>query len=207
MDILEGQLQYSFPPGMLQLRWMRWKKDNLFPLSVTLPGGTTPAGGARPYDYTPMYEIFDPNDLSMSVGYYRGPTWQRVGDGFILGDFPKKNNPAGIMMQVVALPPQFPITTVQMFPPGNTAVIHGPFARIAQEAIIYDSAVKVGDTKDKDVPPTVTQMRQEWHERFIVTAQNALNKPSVNMTSGRLIGTDYAGRGLSTWKGGNLEWT
>lgn len=207
MDILEGQLQYSFPPGMLQLRWMRWKKDSLFPLSATIPGNPPVPGGARPYDYTPMYEVFDPNDISMSVGYYRGPTWQRVGDGFILGDFPKKNNPAGIMMQCIFLPPQFPITTPGMFPPGNTAVISGPFPRLAQEAVIYDAALKLGDSKDKDVPPTVGQLRTEWHERFMVTVQNAENKPSINFTSGRLIGTDYAGRGLSTWKGGNLEWS
>lgn len=207
MDILQGQLQYSFPPGMLQLRFMRWKQPRLEPLTATIPGGNVPAGAARPFDYTPMYEVFDPNDLAMSVGYYRGPTWQRVGDGFILGDFPRENNPAGIMVQAIFLPPQFPITTAAMFPPGNTAVVTGAFARVAQEAIIYDTAMKLGDHKDKDVPPTVPTLRTEWHQRFIVTAQNAENKPSINLTSGRLIGQDYAGRGLSTWRGGNWNWS
>lgn len=207
MDINQGQINYSFPPGMLQLRFMRWKKSSLSPLSATLPGANPPIQGARPFDYTPMYEVFDPNDISMSVGYYRGPTWQRIGDGFVLGDFPKEPNLGGIMIQAVFLPPQLPITTPAMFPPGNTAVITGPFPRIAQEAIIYDAAVKLGDTKDRDVSETAQSLRTEWHQRFLVTAQNAENKPSINFTSGRLIGTDYAGRGLSTWKGGNLEWS
>lgn len=207
MDIKQGQLQYAFPPGMLQLRFMRWKKSNLAPLTTTLPGTTPIPGAARPVDYTPMYEVFDPNDLAMSVGYYRGPTWQRIGDSFILGSFPKEDNAAAVMIQAVFLPQQLPITTPAMFPPGNQAVIMGPFPRIAQEAIIYDAAVKLGDTKDRDVSQTAESLRTEWHQRFLVTAQNAENKPSINFTSGRLIGTNYAGRGLSTWQGGNLEWT
>jgi hypothetical protein len=210
MDIIEGQLRYNFPPGMLQLRWMRWKNNNLFPLTSTIPGNPVATNGARPFDYTPMYEVFDPNDIAMSVGYYRGPTWQRVGDGFMLGDFPRENNPAGIMIQGVLLPQQFPITTAAMWAPpgvGNTAVIQGPLPRVAQETIIYDAAMKLGDAKDKDVPPTVATLRTEWHERFMVTAQNIENKPSINMVSGRLIGVDYAGRGLSTWRGGNLQWS
>lgn len=203
MDINEGQLQYSFPPGMLQLRFMRWKNPRLSPLTTTIPGTTPLTNAARPFDYTPMYEVFDPNDLAMSVGYYRGPTWQRVGDSFVLGDFPRQPNPQGIMIQAIFLPAQLPITTPAMFPPGNQAVVLGPFARVAQEAIIYDAAVKLGDTKDRDVSQTAETLRTEWHQRFLVTAQNAENKPSINFTSGRLIGDNYAGRGLSTWRDGN----
>lgn len=206
MDVNEGQLNYSFPPGMLQLRFMRWKNPRLTPLTTTIPGTAPVPNAARPFDYTPMYEVFDPNDLAMSVGYYRGPTWQRIGDGFVLGDFPRQPNPAGIMIQAVFLPISLPITdptVITSYPPGNTAVILGPFARIAQEAIIYDTAVKLGDTKDRDVSETAQTLRTEWHQRFLVTAQNAENKPSVNFTSGRLIGDNYAGRGLSTWRDGN----
>lgn len=203
MDINEGQLQYSFPPGMLQLRFMRWKSWSLDPMVSFPPNQMPPPNTARPSDYTPMYEVFDPQDLAMSVGYYRGPTWQRIGDGFVLGQFPRQNNKAGIMIQAIFLPPQMPITTPAMFPPGNQAVVPGPFARVAQEAIIYDAAAKLGDTKDRDVSQTCEQLRTEWHQRFMVTAQNAENKPSVNFTSGRLIGDNYAGRGLSTWRDGN----
>lgn len=207
MDIKEGQLQYSFPPGMLQLRFMRWKNSNLSPMSFVLPGTPPPPGVARPSDYTPMYEVFDPQDLAMSVGYYRGPTWQRIGDSFILGQFPNQDNPAGVMIQAIFLPAQFPITTPAMFPPGNEAVLRGPFARIAQEAIIYDASVKLGDTKDRDVSQTAQSLRTEWHQRFLVTAQNAENKPSTNFVSGRMIGDNYAGRGLSSWRDGNLLWS
>ena len=203
MDIIQGQLQYSFPPGMLQLRFMRWKISSLAPLTSTIPGSPPVPQAARPFDYTPMYEVFDPNDLAMSVGYYRGPTWQRVGESFVLGDFPRQSNAAGVMIQAIFLPQEMPITVPAMFPPGNTAVVLGPFARVAQEAIIYDAAVKLGDTKDRDVSQTAETLRTEWHQRFLVTAQNAENKPSVNFTSGRLIGDNYAGRGLSTWRDGN----
>lgn len=206
MDINQGQLEYSFPPGMLQLRFMRSKMPRLDPLSATIPGTSPVPNAARPVDYTPMYEVFDPNDLAMSVGYYRGPTWQRIGEGFVLGQFPQQNNPAGIMIQAIFLPPQFPLTSPDMFPPGNTAVVRGPFARVAQEAIIYDASVKLGDTKDRDVSQTAETLRTEWHQRFLVTAQNAENKPSINFTSGRLIGDNYAGRGLSTWPGNNWIW-
>ena len=207
MDIVQGQLQYAFPPGMLQLRFMRWKQSSLSPMTTNIPGQTPPPNVARPVDYTPMYEVFDPNDLAMSVGYYRGPTWQRIGDSFVLGSIPQENNAAAIMIQAIFLPQQLPITNASMtFPPGNTAVIQGPLPRIAQEAIIYDSAVKLGDTKDRDVSQTAETLRTEWHQRFLVAVQNAENKPSINFTSGRLIGDNYAGRGLATWPTNNWIW-
>lgn len=201
MDIKQGQLAYSFPPGMLQLRFMRWKSNSLAPFTTIVPGTNITVNTARPSSYVPMREVFDPDDLAMSVGYYLAPTWQRIGDGFVLGSIPQVDNPGGILIQAIFLPAQLPITDPTMFPPGNQAVVLGPFARIAQEAIIYDTAVKLGDTKDRDVSQTAQSLRNEWHQRFLVTAQNAENKPSINFVSGRLVGDNYAGRGLSTWSG------
>lgn len=190
MDVLAGQLQYSFPPNMLQLRWMRWKDAGLQPPSLAVPGASS-QNVAHPYDYTPMNEVGDPQDAQMTVGYYRAPTYRRNDDSFILNDYPRQNNVQGILMNFVALPAQLTPSTATT---PSTSVIQAPFARLAQETVIYDAAYKLGATKNKQVAPEVQTMREEWHQRFMSAVENALHSVSVSLTSSRLISSTYSGR-------------
>lgn len=208
-DVIQDQISYAFPLNMLQLRWMRYKHNwNLAPLNTQMPGQLPSPSAARPRDYLPMYESKDPDDLGMATGYYKGPTWYRDGGNFILNSLPKQTNLGAIMMNIVALPAKFPITTPAMFSSGlgNTAVIQAPFALLAQESIIYDAALMLGAELNKGVAESVAQMRQEWHERFMQAIVSAHTYPSVNITSGRLVGDNYAGRPIGLWNRGNAVW-
>ncbi len=189
-DILAGQLQYSFPLNMLQLRWMRWKDPGLNPPSLAVPGSAV-QNVAHPYDYSPMNEVPDPQDTQMSVGYYRAPTYRRNANTFILNDYPKQDNVQGILMNYIALPAQLPPSTAAT---PSLAVIQAPFAILAQEVVIYDAAFKLAATKNKQVSPEIQTGREEWHQRFMSAVENALHSVSVSLTSSRLISSTYSGR-------------
>ncbi len=190
MDIQAGIIQYSFPPNMLQLRWMRWKDAGLQPPSLAVPGASSQSV-AHPYDYTPMNELPDPQDAQMSVGYYRAPTYRRNANSFILNDYPRMDNIQGILMNFIALPAQLTPSTAAV---PSTSVIQAPFALLAQETVIYDAAYKLAATKNKQVSPEVEKGREEWHQRFMSAVENALHSVSVQLTSARLISSTYAGR-------------
>lgn len=188
-DIQQGVIQYAFPLNMLQLRWMRWKNPGLQP-PQTVP---TPLvqSAARPADYIPMVEVYDPADLSMSTGYYGSPTYRRNMSNFILGSIPTQDNVQGILMNIIALPPQLTPSTPST---PSTSVIQGLFARLSQEVVIYDATVRLCVTKNKLISPETMKAREEWHQRFFSACENALHQPSVNMNTNRLIANNYSGR-------------
>jgi hypothetical protein len=190
MDILAGQLQYSFPANMLQLRWMRWKDAGLNPPSLAQPGASS-QNVAHPYDYTPMNEVSDPQDAQMTVGYYRAPTYRRNANSFILNDYPRQDNVQGILMNFIALPAQLTPSTAAV---PSTSVIQAPFYLLSQETVIYDAAYKLAATKNKQVSPEIEKGREEWHQRFMAAVENALHSVSVSLTSSRLISSTYSGR-------------
>jgi hypothetical protein len=193
MDIQQGQIQYAFPLNMLNLRWIRWKSSGLQPPSVNQPNAVSQPG-AHPSDYIPMIEVFDPMDISMSVGYYGSPTYRRNNDTFILGSIPQETNVQGLLLNIVALPPLLQATTPTT---PSQDVIKGLYARLAQEVVIYDAAYKLAATKLKQVSPEIEKGREEWHTRFFSAVENAFNAVSISMTSGRLIASNYAGRRTS----------
>jgi hypothetical protein len=193
MDEKQGQINYSFPPNMLNLRWMRWKSAGLQPPASNLPNAAT-SPGAHPSDYIPMIEVFDPMDLSMSVGYYGSPTFRRNGDGFVLGRIPSQDNVQGMLLNIVALPALLTPSTASA---PSQDVIRGLYARLSQEVVIYDAAYKLAATKLKQVSPEIEKGREEWHTRFFSAVENAFNAVSISMTSNRLVSSSYAGRSSS----------
>jgi hypothetical protein len=190
MDIHAGQLQYSFPANMLQLRWMRWKPTGLNPPSLAVSGASS-QNVAHPYDYSPMNELPDPQDTQMTVGYYRAPTYRRNANAFILNDYPTQDNVQGILMNFIALPAQLTPSTATT---PSASVIQAPFAILAQEVVIYDAAYKLAATKNKQVSPEIEKGREEWHQRFMSAVENALHSVSVSLISSRLISSTYSGR-------------
>jgi hypothetical protein len=188
-DIKQGVVQYAFPQNMLQLHWMRWKNPGLKgPQLVPQP---LIVSAARPDDYIPMVEVFDPMDLSMSAGYYGSPTWRRNGSNFVLGSVPTQDNIQGILLNIIALPPQLKPSTSTV---PSTSVIEGLFVRLSQEVVIYDATVRLCVTKNKLISPETIKAREEWHQRFFSAVENAQHQPSVNMTTNRLISSNFSGR-------------
>src|SRR5271166_4746023 len=157
IDVVQDITQYAFPLNMLLLRNMNWKEPHMG--APTVPNLNQPgypnnqAGGnyqmAQPWDYTPMVEVSDPMDKQIANNYFKGPTYRRNGDIFILSRRPHENNLAGIRLNVVVLPPQLAPTTTTA---PSVAVIQGLFARLSQEVVIYDAACKLSAFKKKQIP-------------------------------------------------------
>ncbi len=165
---------YGFPAGMLQLRYMDWID----------PGIGQP--NALPNQWTPMQFIDDPNSQQMADNY-RGPTWQydSSGSAFILNSLPQMDNPSGVRVKAVVLPPE-------LVNPGD--YIQARFARIFQNCCIYDAALVLGETELNSPNPRITEGRKEWHQRLITTAENAHKPPSTAMVSNRLPAMTFSGR-------------
>ena len=138
-----------------------------------------------------MVEVSDPMDKAIANGYFRGPTFRRNSDNFILSRVPHENNVMGIRMNIVVLPPQL---AASMAGTPSMAVIQGLFARLAQEVVIYDAACKLANFKKKQVLPDTEQLRDNWHTRFFAAVNNAEIQQSTNIVSTRLIAQSYSGR-------------
>jgi hypothetical protein len=168
---------YGFPPNMLQVRYMKWK-----PFSLNL---TT----VRPEDWRPMVMSDDPADMDM-MQQYEAPTWRWDGGGFRLNKNLTQDNTNGIELNMVALPSELV---------SQADVINAPFARVAQQAIIYDAAYNIAWSKLKQVTDEIKEGRTEWHQRLLTTVENAFNPVSKQFTSNRLIQNTFTGR--RGWRG------
>ena len=185
-DVVENVVQYAFPQNMLMLRNMNWKRPHQPPPTLNTPPGIAPQTG--PWDYEPMVEISDPMDKSIARGWFNAPTYRRNSDNYILSILPHQPNPAGIRLNVVVLPAPL----VQ--PPATPNVIQGLFARLAQEVVIYDAAIKLADYRKLQISPNATKLRDEWHTRYFAAIENAIKQQSTNLVSTRMIARTYSGR-------------
>jgi len=166
---------YAFPPSMLQLRYMDWIDPGVGQAS------------ARPEQWSPMNFMDDPMDRQMTRDF-RGPTWQYdlSGSAFILNQNPNVANPSGVRIKCVVLPPELV---------NPTDVIVARFARVMQQAVIYDASQVLAQTRLRGtVSQEIAEGRQEWHQRLVTTAENAHKPPSTVSVSPRMPQMNYSGR-------------
>jgi hypothetical protein len=195
IDVIQDIVQYAFPLNMLLLRNINWKEPRLQPpLSQNVhpgyPSSNSPSA-AQPWDYTPMVEVNDPMDKQIANHYFRGPTYRRNGDTFILSRRPQENNQMGIRMNVCILPPALAASTATT---PSSATVQGLFGLLAQEVIIYDAACKLSAFKKKQIPEETMKLRDDWHTRFFTSVNNAEIQQSTNIVSTRMIARTYSGR-------------
>lgn len=202
-DIVENVVQYAFPFNMLMLRNMNYKNPGQSAPTTNTPPGSAPQS-AQPWQYEPMVEISDPMDKGIANGYFRAPTYRRSGDTYILSRIPTQPNAAGIRMSIVMLPPPLKASTISV---PSQAVIQGLFARLTQEVVIYDAAIKLATFRKLQVSPETQKLRDEWHTRFFAAIINAIKQQSTNIVSERLIASTYSGRRNGGWgSSGNGGW-
>jgi hypothetical protein len=168
---------YSFPANMLgEPRWLRWKSPSLdFNL-------------AQPQNWTPMELIEDPNDYSIERAFGGTPTWRYDGDGFRLNEWVPEDNPNGIMVNFMTLPPELVV---------DTAVIPLPlrYVRIMQQAVIYDAAYTLAFSKKKQVTDELGTKRNEWHTRLNALAESQPQSGSIQtIAPTRMVRSTFSGR-------------
>lgn len=172
---------YAFPPQLLQLRYMDWIDPGIG------------QANARPEQWVPMNYMDDPMNRQMSRDF-RGPTWKYdlSGAGFMLNSLPTQDNPSGVRVTAVVMPPPLVKTD---------DVIKARFATVMQEVVILDAAIALGKPRNMPAVGALMEDRQEWHQRLVSTAANAHHPPSTITLSGRLPSMSYSGRrrGRSRW--------
>lgn len=165
---------YALPFNMIKLRWLKIK-----PSSYSL-------SQIRPDQWQPM--VYWDEDLSSGVqNEFAGSdkTYRREGDNIVLNWIPNENNSNGIMVNSVNLPPELV---------NSTDVVQSQFARPLQNFMIYDAAAHIGDTRESQVPPELKEQRERAHTLLMANVDNALQPPTVQLYSGRLVKTTYSGR-------------
>lgn len=166
---------YSFPPNMLILRFMDWIDPGI---------GQT---NALPEQWVPMQYIDDPMDRQIAQNF-RGPTWayDNSGTGFVLNWQPTQDNPSGVRIKAVVLPP--PLKNA-------TDVIQARFAAVLQEVVIFEAAQNVAPpSTNPTLLSELAENREEWWQTLVTTADNAHKPPSQSMISSRLPQMTYSGR-------------
>jgi hypothetical protein len=73
-------------------------------------------------------------------------------------------------------------------------VIQMQFARPMQSFMIFDAAVHLGEAREMEISDELKSQRDRSHVLLMATVDNALQPPSVQIVSGRLVKTTYSGR-------------
>ena len=163
---------YSFPPNMIQLRWMKWKNPN--------------CAQPKPADWYPMVFVDDPADWANQRAF-DSPTLRWEAGQFLMNNPPAQDNLNGILCNIVAMPNEM-INA-------NDVIQTPQFVRIMQQAVIYDAAYTLAFSKHKQVTDEIGGKRQEWHTKLMVLVENAYNVMSVQMVApGRMPANTYTGR-------------
>lgn len=174
---------YAFPFGLLQLRYMDWKPYNI------------PLNQMKPELWVEMLPYGDPMDRN-SANSFGAPTWEydNSGTSFVLNNLPSQDNPDGIRIRAVVLPPALV---------NQTDVIQARFVRVMQEVVIYDATYALAWSKLKQLTAETQAERDRWHKLMSATADNAFHPPSTQMVTDRLIRGNYSGRRNSrtSWRG------
>ena len=171
---------YSFPPNMIQLRWMKWKSP-----SITNP---------KPEDFYPMVFVDDPADWANQESF-NAPSLRWEGGQFLMNRAVTQDNPSGIQCNIVTMPNELV---------NPTDVIQTPqFVRMMQQAVIYDATYTLAFSKHKQVTDEIGGKRQEWHTKLMVLVENAYNVMSVQMVApNRMPASTYTGRRRRIARGG-----
>lgn len=163
---------YALPFNMLKLRWLKIK-----PASISIQA-------IRPDQWQPM--VYYDEDLSQGIqNQFGGRTYQRQGDNILLNWLPSESNSNGIMVNCVVMPPE-------LVKDGD--VVMSQFVRPLQNFMIFDAAVHIGDSRENEVPEHLIEQRDRAHIALMATVDNALQPPSVQLYSTRLVKRTYSGR-------------
>lgn len=166
---------YALPFNTLKLRWLKWKSPSIALLAI------------RPDQWEPMAYWDEDNSWDQGNDFSggRSPSYRREGDSIILNKMQYQDNANGIMANVVVLPPEL----VNL-----TDVVQSKFSRPLQQFMIFDAAVHLGDTREMQVAQETKDQRERAHVMLMAVVDNALQPPSVQLVSGRLVKTTYSGR-------------
>jgi len=166
---------YALPANMIKLRWLKWKS----PAQLI--------GNIRPDQWQPM--AYYDEDLSSGQGRDfsggRSPSYQRVGNNIYLNENQYQSNTNGIMVNSVIIPPE-------LVNPDD--VVQSQFARPMQSFMIFDAAVHIGESREEQISDELKSQRDRSHVLMMAALDNALQPPTVQIVSGRLVKTTYSGR-------------
>lgn len=163
---------YALPFNILKVRWLKIK-----PASIGLQA-------MRPDQWQPMF-YYD-EDLSQGIqNQMGGRSYRFEGQRIILNWLPESDNPSGIMVNSVFMPPDLV---------DDDDVVQTQFARALQNFMIFDAAVHLSDTRENQVAPHLIEQRERAHITLMATVDNALQPPSVQLYSTRLVKRTYSGR-------------
>ena len=176
-----GQTKYAIPADMCQIRGLWWKAVSI------------QAAPFNPGVYLPMsYQDQVADNVQSWAGQVGRPTWRIVGNSIVLNEDPSRymglftTNPQGLWFRYI----RFNNYLVE-----DSDYLDFPYARVAQEIVVWDTTLDCVRTQDEVVDASGIQTTlQFWSQQLEILVRNEYRPPEMQLKGPGIVKNTFSGR-------------